>query len=103
MREDVVDMFGRSRYFLEEDAVDSQGRLTREKQKAVNKIGHGKSLCLFVRSADTRSMRQALHVLDPVFRKVTLENERLRTLVRDLKFHRDPVGRCSNHGTLNEA
>jgi hypothetical protein len=30
-----------SRYFLEEDAVDSQGKLTREKQKAVNKIGHG--------------------------------------------------------------
>ncbi|KAF8876707.1 phytanoyl-CoA dioxygenase [Gymnopilus junonius] len=66
------------RYFLEEDAVDTQGRLTREKQKAVNKIGH------------------ALHELDPVFRKVTLENERLRTLVRDLKFHRDPVGRSSS-------
>ncbi|KDR74989.1 hypothetical protein GALMADRAFT_248818 [Galerina marginata CBS 339.88] len=61
------------RYFLEEDAVDAQGKLTREKQKSVNKIGH------------------ALHELDPTFRKVTLENERLRTLVRDLKFHRDPV------------
>ncbi|KAF4620681.1 hypothetical protein D9613_000217 [Agrocybe pediades] len=61
------------RYFLEEDAVDSQGKLTREKQKSVNKIGH------------------ALHELDPAFRKVTLENERLRALVRDLKFHRDPV------------
>lgn len=31
----------RSRYFLEEDAVDAQGKLTREKQKSVNKIGHG--------------------------------------------------------------
>ncbi|KAF8971171.1 phytanoyl-CoA dioxygenase [Flammula alnicola] len=61
------------RYFLEEDAVNSQGKLTREKQKSVNKIGH------------------ALHELDPTFRKVTLENERLRDLVRDLKFHKDPV------------
>ncbi|KAF9479066.1 phytanoyl-CoA dioxygenase [Pholiota conissans] len=61
------------RYFLEEDAVDSQGKLTREKQKSVNKIGH------------------ALHELDPVFHKVTLENERLRALVKDLKFHKDPV------------
>ncbi|KAH9484940.1 Phytanoyl-CoA dioxygenase domain-containing protein 1-like protein [Psilocybe cubensis] len=61
------------RYFLEEDAVDSNGKLTREKQKSVNKIGH------------------ALHELDPAFRKVTLENERLRSLVRDLKFHKDPV------------
>jgi len=61
------------RYFLEEDAVDENGKLTREKQKAVNKIGH------------------ALHELDPIFRKVTLENDRLRALVRDLKFHKDPV------------
>jgi len=61
------------RYFLEEDAVDTNGKLTREKQKSVNKIGH------------------ALHELDPAFRKVTLENERLRALVRDLKFHKDPV------------
>jgi hypothetical protein len=34
----------------------------------------------------------ALHELDPAFRRVTLENERLRMLVRDLKFHKDPVG-----------
>jgi len=61
------------RYFLEEDAVDMNGNLTREKQRAVNKIGH------------------ALHELDPIFRKVTLENERLRQLVRDLKFHHHPV------------
>jgi phytanoyl-CoA hydroxylase len=53
--------------------VDSKGKLTREKQKSVNKIGH------------------ALHELDPAFRKVTLENEKLRTLVQDLKFHKDPV------------
>ncbi|KAI0066252.1 phytanoyl-CoA dioxygenase [Artomyces pyxidatus] len=61
------------RYFLEEDAVDKNGKLTREKQKAVNKIGH------------------ALHELDPAFRKVTLQNDKLQALVRDLQFHRDPV------------
>ncbi|KAI0268628.1 phytanoyl-CoA dioxygenase [Gloeopeniophorella convolvens] len=61
------------RYFLEEDAIDKQGNLTREKQKAVNKIGH------------------ALHELEPAFRRVTLENEKLRSLVRDLRFHHDPV------------
>jgi hypothetical protein len=37
----------------------------------------------------------ALHELDPAFRKVTLENERLRALVRDLRFHTDPVGMFS--------
>jgi hypothetical protein len=37
------------RYFLEEDATDGQGNLTREKQKAVNKIGHGSPLVLFFR------------------------------------------------------
>ncbi|KAG6832839.1 hypothetical protein H0H87_000193 [Tephrocybe sp. NHM501043] len=63
------------RYFLEEDVVDEHGKLTREKSKAVNKIGH------------------ALHELDPAFRKVTLENEKLKSLVKDLKFHRDPVGK----------
>jgi len=44
-----------------------------EKRKSVNKIGH------------------ALHELDPAFRKVTLENQRLKDLVTDLKFHKDPV------------
>jgi len=61
------------RFFLEQDAVDSNGKLTRPKERAVNKIGH------------------ALHELDPVFRRVTLENKHLRQLVRDLKFHHDPV------------
>ena len=28
-------------YFLEDGVVDSDGRLLREKQKAINKIGHG--------------------------------------------------------------
>ncbi|KAF9448201.1 phytanoyl-CoA dioxygenase [Macrolepiota fuliginosa MF-IS2] len=61
------------RFFLEEDAVDTDGKLNRPKQRAVNKIGH------------------ALHELDPLFRKFTLENDRLKSLVRDLKFHHDPV------------
>jgi len=60
------------RYFLEEDAV-VDGKLIRPGNLAVNKIGHG------------------LHELDPAFRRVTLENERMRELVRDLQFHRDPV------------
>lgn len=30
------------RYFLEEDALDKDGKLIRDKTKAVNKIGHGK-------------------------------------------------------------
>ena len=34
----------------------------------------------------------ALHELDPAFRKITLENQRLKDLVTDLKFHIDPVG-----------
>ena len=37
----------------------------------------------------------ALHELDPAFRKVTLENDRVKALVRDLKFHKDPVGEFS--------
>ena len=33
------------RYFLEEEAVDKNGKLLREKHRAVNKIGHGAHLC----------------------------------------------------------
>ncbi|KAI0633417.1 phytanoyl-CoA dioxygenase [Trametes polyzona] len=60
------------RFFLEEDAVED-GKLNRPKQRAVNKIGHG------------------LHEQDPIFRKVTLENEKMKSVVRDLRFHHDPV------------
>ena len=84
-----------SRYFLEEDAVNSEGKLVVEKQKAVNKIGHcqyhriGLShLCGFKNPFSLAG----LHELDPAFRKVTLENRRLKDLVMDLKFHKDPVG-----------
>lgn len=34
----------------------------------------------------------ALHELDPAFRAVTLENDNIKALVRDVKFHHDPVG-----------
>ncbi|KAF9038286.1 phytanoyl-CoA dioxygenase [Hymenopellis radicata] len=68
-----LDSGDKIRYFLEEDAVDKDGKLTRDKTKAVNKIGHG------------------LHELDPLFRKVTLENDRVKAVVRDLKVHHDPV------------
>lgn len=68
-----LDSGDKIRYFLEEDAVDKQGRLTKEKQLSVNKIGH------------------ALHELDPEFRRVTLENDKIKTLVRELGFHHDPV------------
>ncbi|OSX66222.1 hypothetical protein POSPLADRAFT_1038543 [Postia placenta MAD-698-R-SB12] len=61
------------RYFFEEEAVEKDGQLNRPKEKSVNKIGH------------------ALHELDPVFRKVTLENDSMKSIVRDLQFHHDPV------------
>jgi phytanoyl-CoA hydroxylase len=32
----------------------------------------------------------ALHELDPVFGKATLDNERLISIARDLKFHQAP-------------
>ncbi|KAG8697328.1 hypothetical protein FRC08_006614 [Ceratobasidium sp. 394] len=60
------------RFFLEDDAFDAQGNLAKPKEKSVNKIGHG------------------LHELDPVFRKFTMENEKLKQLARDLAFHQDP-------------
>ncbi|KAF9244867.1 hypothetical protein BU15DRAFT_71234 [Melanogaster broomeanus] len=68
-----LDSGDKIRYFLEEDAIDENRQLTRDKTKAVNKIGH------------------ALHILDPIFRKATLENEKLKAVARDLKFHHDPV------------
>lgn len=40
----------------------------------------------------TKMNAVALHVLDPIFRGVTLENDKLKAVVRDLRFHHDPVG-----------
>jgi phytanoyl-CoA hydroxylase len=85
------------RYFLEEGAIDGQGNLTREKHKAVNKIGHGSPLLLrlvFLSPPKVICDVLGLHELDPVFRRATLQNEKLRSLVRDLRFHHDPVGMC---------
>ncbi|KZO93375.1 phytanoyl-CoA dioxygenase [Calocera viscosa TUFC12733] len=61
------------RFFMEEDAVGKDGKLNRPKNRAVNKIGHG------------------LHELDPVFREITLHNSKLKSVARDLKFHKDPA------------
>lgn len=55
-------------------------------------VGHSRTL---LGSSKLSFHCAALHELDPVFRKVTLENERIRALVRDLKFHLDPVGKIS--------
>lgn len=82
------------RYFLEEDAVDGDGKLTREKEKAVNKIGHGSLLKSVPISSSFSSINIGLHELEPAFRKVTLQNEKLKSIVRDLRFHHDPVGQC---------
>jgi len=53
------------RFFLEEEAVDSDGRLTRPKSLAVNKLGH------------------AMHDLDPVFSAFSRQ-PRLAALAKDL-------------------
>ena len=75
--------------------MDKDGKLTREKSKAVNKIGHGALPSSSPSPSSESGHHAGLHMLDPLFRKVTLENERLKALVRDLKFHRDPVGESS--------
>lgn len=58
------------RFFLEEEALDASGNLTRSKELAINKIGHG------------------MHDLDPVFSDFSRQ-PRLATLAKGL-FH-DPL------------
>jgi hypothetical protein len=45
-------------------------------------------------------MHTALHELDPTFRRVTLQNERMKAVARDLGYHRFPVGTSSGRSTL---
>jgi len=59
------------RYFLEEDAIDTDGRLVVDKSRCLNKIGH------------------ALHWLEPEFRRVTF-GQNVKDAVRSLGFV-DPV------------
>ncbi|KAH8084207.1 hypothetical protein HD553DRAFT_285110 [Filobasidium floriforme] len=65
-------------FFLEpssisRSSVDSKPELTVPKTQSVNKIGH------------------ALCQLDPVFKKFTLENERIKDVARGLGEHEDPL------------
>lgn len=59
------------RYFLEEGAVDKEGKLLVDKTRAFNKIGH------------------ALHWLDPDFKRVTFDS-RIKEITRDIGF-KDPA------------
>lgn len=60
------------RFFFEEEAFDSSGRLCRPKERSINKVGH------------------ALHALDPVFREFSLRPE-LVELLFDLGFKRPVI------------
>jgi hypothetical protein len=62
----------RIRFFFEEDAFDKSGNLIRPKEEAINKVGH------------------ALHELDDRFRAFSLESERLKTLAKELDYHKNP-------------
>ena len=67
-------------FFLEPTAIaksssGSKPELTVPKTQSVNKIGH------------------ALCQLDPVFKKYTLENERIKDVARELGEHEDPLGK----------
>jgi hypothetical protein len=65
------------RYFLEPSSLsaatpESPAKLLVPPARSVNKIGH------------------ALAVLDPVFRRHTFENDKMRQVAKDLGAHKDP-------------
>src|SRR3982751_4016038 len=60
------------RFFFEEEAFDSEGRLLKPKERAINKIGH------------------ALHELDPVFKEFS-RKPALAELLSDLGFSRPVI------------
>lgn len=66
-----LDSGDKIRFFLEPAAIGPDGKLTRPKHEAVNKIGH------------------ALAMLDPDFRAFSFSDD-VKNLVRDLGFHKDP-------------
>jgi ectoine hydroxylase-related dioxygenase (phytanoyl-CoA dioxygenase family) len=66
-----LDSVDKIRFFYEEGAFNKNGELVVDKQRALNKVGHG------------------LHWLNPVFKKVTF-SDRVRKLVDILGFQ-DPV------------
>lgn len=65
-----LDSGDKIRFFFEEGAFNDKGELTRPKEKAINKIGHG------------------LHILDPLFASFSV-NDQLSTMTRQLGFQ-DP-------------
>merc|ERR1712093_375572 len=67
-----IDSGDKIRFFFEPDAFDTSGKLTKPKERSINKIGHG------------------LHERDPAFRDFTLANQRLKTLAKELAYHKDP-------------
>ncbi|CAO3576955.1 unnamed protein product [Absidia cylindrospora] len=62
-----LDSGDKVRFFFEEGAFNDKGELTRPKEKAINKIGHG------------------LHMLDPVFGPFSV-NDTLATMARQIGF-----------------